>query len=86
MTDKETQHNVQQLLHLAKQFAIESLSDKMALELFFKVCLDENLLTKEGVSLKEKEELKAILTKAYNTFLMILDGLDLTIESNVTEH
>lgn len=86
MTDKETQHNVQQLLQLAKQFAIESLSEKMALEVFLKICLDENLLAREGISIKEKENLKAVLTKTYNTFLMILDNLDLTTSSNVTEH
>lgn len=86
MTDKETQHNVQQLLQLAKQFAIESLSEKMALEVFLKICLDENLLIREGISIKEKENLKAVLTKTYNTFLMILDNLDLTTSSNVTEH
>lgn len=86
MKDKETQHNVQQLLQLAKQFAIESLSDKTALEVFLKICLDENVLIREGISIKEKENLKAVLTKTYNTFLMILDNLDLTTSSNVTEH
>jgi hypothetical protein len=86
MTDKETQHNVHQILQLVKQFAIESLSEKVALEVFLKICLDENLLIREGISLKEKESIKETLTKAYNTFLMILDNLDLTTSSNVTEH
>lgn len=86
MTDKETQHNVDQLLILAKQFAIEYLSEKKPLEIFLKLCLDENLLAREGISIKEKENLKAVLTKTYNIFLMILDNLDLTIKSNVTEH
>jgi len=86
MTDKETTYNINHLLALAKQFAIESLSEKVALEVFLKICLDENLLIREGISLKEKESIKETLTKAYNTFLMILDNLDLTTSSNVTEH
>lgn len=86
MTHKETQHNVHQILQLVKQFAIESLSEKKALEVFLKVCLDENLLIREGISLKEKENIKETLTKAYNTFLMVLDSLDLSTDLNTTEH
>jgi len=86
MTDKETTYNINHLLALAKQFAIESLSEKMALEEFLKLCLDENLLIREGISFKEKENLKEILTKTYNTFLMILDDLDLSMDRNTTEH
>jgi hypothetical protein len=86
MTDKETQHNIHQLLQLAKQFAIESLSEKMALEVFLNLCLDESLLIKEGVSVEEKEMVRALLTKTYNMFLMMLDNLDLSRKLNVTEH
>ena len=86
MIDKETRYNINQLLRLAKQFAIESLSEKNALEIFLKMCLDENLLIREGISVKEKENLKEILTKAYNTFLMILDNLYLSADMNITEH